>query len=120
VEVSTLGDTLRSFRVAQTGEPVYDNLDLGVIEIHYREYPTRLVFEIVDRGRAIPTWLLEQPKSQTLNPDPTDIDNVPEGGRGIPLIRALFDGIEYTSMSGVNRLRLTKTLIVAPAAPLTL
>ncbi len=128
-DVSIVGDTLRAFRAAPSGEPVGDNIDLGVIEalnnivehayeeragggieIVYKEYVNCLMVEIIDRGRPMPSQLMEGPVTDSLELGATDIQDLDEGGRGLLLIKALFDGIEYTRTSGENRLRLTRTL----------
>ncbi len=131
-DVSIVGDTLRAFRAAPSGEPVSDNIDLGVIEalnnivehayeeraegfieIVYKEYVNCLMVEIIDRGRPIPSQLMEKSVAESVEFGVTDIQDLDEGGRGLLLIKALFDGIEYTRACGQNRLRLTKT-ITAP------
>jgi serine/threonine-protein kinase RsbW len=132
-EISILGEALRAFRAAPTGEPVSDWLDLGVIEalnnvvehghppgtdasiaVSYKEYDHRLVVEIRDRGAPVPPWRFESSTSDPFDFDPADNEDLAEGGRGFPLIRALFDGIEYMRVAGENRLRLTRTLIASP------
>lgn len=66
--------------------------------------------DVWDRGRPIPSDLLEQADDTTFQYDTTDLDQVPEGGMGLALIKAAFDEVTYRSKGGVNRLRLVKRL----------
>ena len=54
--------------------------------------------EIRDPGRPVPAGLF------AAAPDPARIDPLAEGGRGIALIVALSDALDYDSRDGVNRL----------------
>jgi serine/threonine-protein kinase RsbW len=127
-EVSALGSALRAFRSGHD-RCAECHIEIGIIEaltnvvehgyaagadatiaIRYSEYPDRLVTEIVDHGRPIPLDRMEKADAEVFAFDPTDTCNLPEGGLGLSLIRALFDVVEYSSAPAENRLRLTKTI----------
>ncbi|MBP1466876.1 ATP-binding protein [Candidatus Chloroploca sp. M-50] len=44
--------------------------------------------------------------------EPPDLDDIPNGGMGIFLIRKLMDDVTYTRVSGRNHWSLTKSLLV--------
>ena len=62
-------------------------------------------FIIRDRGTAMPSgWL-----SRSIDFDPDDLHNLPEGGMGMALIESIMDHIEYSSdPGGVNSLVMKK------------
>ncbi len=63
--------------------------------------------EIVFVDSGMPRENLEKP---TLNFDPDDIENLPEGGFGLYLIDTMMDENDYYSQNGKNILRLKKML----------
>ena len=63
--------------------------------------------EVVFVDSGMPRENLEKP---TLNFDPDDIDNLPEGGFGLYLIDTMMDENEYYSQNGKNILRLKKMI----------
>jgi serine/threonine-protein kinase RsbW len=90
----------------------------GVVEVVLRLGAAQLVVEITDRGRPMSP---ENRRRLTDGPDPAAPDDlpvgeIPEGGMGFPILRAVLDGLEYTSDDGRNTLRLTKLFNHSPAA----
>ncbi|MGR3249400.1 MAG: ATP-binding protein [Paracoccus sp. (in: a-proteobacteria)] len=67
-----------------------------VIDLIVRKAPERVDIEIRDFGPPIPPDLLQS------SPDIADIDPLEESGRGIPLIKALSDALDYRSAGQSN------------------
>jgi serine/threonine-protein kinase RsbW len=67
--------------------------------------PDRVRLEVIDRGAPVPA---EKQNPRFSEPDPADLDSLTEGGRGIGLIRALMDEVEFQRQDGQNRLVMTK------------
>lgn len=68
-----------------------------------------LVIEVRDAGRAIPRELLDAAGADsTFGFDPTDLDNLPEHGLGLGIIKTAFDHVDYGRDGGLNLLRLEK------------
>jgi anti-sigma regulatory factor (Ser/Thr protein kinase) len=77
------------------------------IEVCCQALRDRLVFTLMDCGQA--------PDPARLAPHP--LDEVSLSGRGTHIIRSIMDEVCYEQVSGVNRLRLSKRLPAAEAAP---
>lgn len=76
-----------------------------LIEVDVRKNDRYVEVVFVDSG--MPRENLEKP---TLNFDPDDIENLPEGGFGLYLIDTMMDENEYYSQNGKNILRLKKMI----------
>lgn len=63
-----------------------------------------------DWGASIPQELLRQTDESVFDFDSDDLQNIPEGGMGLALIRSCFDSVDYQVHQGCNRLLLTKHL----------
>lgn len=63
-----------------------------------------------DCGTSIPQALLRQGDASVFDFDPDDLQNIPEGGMGLALIRSCFDSVDYQVHQDCNRLLLTKHL----------
>ena len=74
--------------------------------------PERLDLYVRDQGQTMPeehrAKLLTG--SQILDFDPLNLEGVPEGGMGLPIIHQLMDEVAYATEGGTNCLRLTKFL----------
>jgi serine/threonine-protein kinase RsbW len=70
--------------------------------------PEEVVIEIIDHAVPIPEGLLAGIAADPFQFDAVDVASLPEGGRGLALIRLTMDGVAYSSEAGENRLRLTK------------
>ncbi|MCB5174502.1 MULTISPECIES: ATP-binding protein [Microvirga] len=77
-------------------------------------HPDRVVIEIVDHAPPMQAGLIEQASEDLFSFDATNLDDVPEGGMGLALIRMNMDEVEYSAGSGENRLRMVKR-VEAPA-----
>lgn len=67
-------------------------------------------FEIIDHGKAGDPAQILLDRRDRLELDPADLDEIPESGRGIAIIQAVMDEIDYCTNQGVNRLTLTKLI----------
>jgi serine/threonine-protein kinase RsbW len=63
-----------------------------------------------DQGSPIPTDLLAQADGSVFDFDPDDLDNIPEGGMGLALIRGCFDQLDYAANGTGNHLHLVKDI----------
>ena len=81
------------------GQDIELQLCLGLEEV---------VIEIIDHAVPIPEGLLAGVAADPFQFDAADVASLPEGGRGLALIRLTMDEIAYRSVAGENRLRLTK------------
>jgi serine/threonine-protein kinase RsbW len=63
-----------------------------------------------DCGAPIPLALMRHSGESVFDFDPDDLQNIPEGGMGLALIRSCFDSVDYQVHQGCNRLLLTKHL----------
>ena len=71
-------------------------------------HPDRLILEICDKGTPIGRDELN--REDALYVDPDNIETIPEGGRGIAIIREVMDSVVYRTEDGKNCLTLTKKL----------
>jgi serine/threonine-protein kinase RsbW len=80
--------------------------DVGVLVSLQKD---RVTIEVVDRALPIEAAVFER-SSDPFAFDETNLDDVPEGGMGLALIRMSMDEVEYMSRDGENRLRMTKLI----------
>lgn len=71
-------------------------------------------FEVWDQGRPMNTETLRRNRSHLLEMNPDELGGAPESGRGLAIIEAIMDSIEYVAAEGWNRFYMTKR--VAPVA----
>ena len=76
------------------------------IDINIRKDPKLLELEIVDVGAPRKNLIIKD-----LDFDPADIENLPEGGMGLFIIKQLMDELDYSSKEGKNYFILKKWLI---------
>jgi len=136
---ATLGDVaglamkLRQFVGPQTPETQVDEIEIGVVEaltnvvkhayagragsleLRCEHQTERIVIELIDHGDALPAGRLEGADGTVFQFDPEDVENIPQGGMGLALIRASFDEVQYDSEPGCNRLTLVKHVRKASA-----
>jgi serine/threonine-protein kinase RsbW len=79
----------------------YVGRDDTVIRMEVRRIPAAIEVTLTDTGAPIPASVLDLPGE-------VSVDS--EHGRGIAIIRAFVDGMDYRSLDGVNRLLLRKAL----------
>ena len=88
----------------------YVGLEAEPFKVRWSVSPRLLMLEIRDRGRPIPEDRLRSAGPEIFGFDPTVLDALPEGGLGLSLMLAAFDRVDYSSVGGVNCLRLTKRI----------
>ncbi|MFC0199413.1 ATP-binding protein [Paracoccus rhizosphaerae] len=76
----------------------------STIDLLVRKAPEQVDVEIRDPGPPIPPNLLQS------SPDIADVDPLEESGRGIPLIKALSDALDYRSAGRSNCMTLRFTV----------
>jgi len=69
-----------------------------------------LTIDIYDTGLALDTGLLERADIAAIEHDISDIENIAEKGRGLPIIKEIMDRVSYKSEGGKNCLTLKKKL----------
>ncbi len=84
----------------------YDGDNSKLIEIIIKKNSKLLEIEIVDTGSPRKSLVIKD-----LDFDPTDIENLPEGGMGLFIIKQLMDELSYNSKEGKNYFILKKWLI---------
>jgi len=77
----------------------------NLIEIIIRINNNQLEIDIVDEGSPRKNLIISE-----LNFDPTDIDNLPESGMGLYIIKQLMDELNYYSLNGKNYFTLRKQI----------
>lgn len=70
----------------------------------------RLVVEIVDHAHPMKEGLLDEATPDRFDFDETNLEDLPESGMGLALIRMNMDEVEYSSSGGENRLRMVKRI----------
>lgn len=75
-----------------------------VVEIACRLERERVVLEVSDRGEP----MKELPRPRPPEFDPSDIENLPEGGMGLFLIGAIMDEVIYVVRDGRNTMTMTR------------
>lgn len=93
-------------------EHAYDEAEEGKITVSYSLSQDGAVIEILDQGRGMASHFLAD-QGGVPDFDPEDIDNLPERGMGIWLIRSCMDSATYHASSDGNRWTLTKSRKVA-------
>ncbi len=83
------------------------------VYITYQAYDDRVVIDIADSGIAINEKLLENDLSN-FDIDKSDIDNLPEGGMGLKIIKTWMDEVHYKTVDGFNHCVLVKYIDPPP------
>lgn len=69
---------------------------------------TEVVLEIIDSSPPMPLFLLEEIDPDALEIDGSDLENVPESGRGLALIVMMMDEVTFHHVGDQTRLRLVR------------
>lgn len=99
--VEAASNCVRHAYHGEAGHPVLVRLTAG---------GERLKITVEDEGRPIPE---DKRRPQPIEFDPSDIESIPEGGRGVFLVHALMDTVEYGREGRRNVLVMTKALSAA-------
>jgi anti-sigma regulatory factor (Ser/Thr protein kinase) len=94
----------------------YAGREGGAVEVDFLAYPDRLVIEIADEGAPIPPAARAGLRNRAPLPErDEDVASLPEGGFGIPILRAVLDEIDYRTGGGRNVLTMTKRTVLSPS-----
>ena len=74
----------------------------GRVEVELAREGRTIALSVLDSGVSFDPTLVPPPRE----PDPADPSTWPEGGMGLPIIRAACDELHYHSEAGRNRLTL--------------
>jgi serine/threonine-protein kinase RsbW len=89
----------------------YDKEAGNKVEVVFNIYPDRLVLDVYDTGKPMQDNLLEQKDISSLEFEPGDLDSIPEGGRGIAIMKEIMDSMDYKTEDGKNCLTMTKKIV---------
>ena len=82
----------------------------NTVEVIFKIYPDRLVLDVLDTGKPMRGHLLKRNDISSLECVPDDPGSIPEGGRGLAIMKAIMDSVEYKTECGKNRLTMTKRI----------
>jgi len=80
------------------------------VEVGFTLHADRLVVDVCDTGKPMEEGFIEQKDISLLEIDPDDLDNIPEEGRGIPIMKEIMDTVTYETENGKNCLTLIKSI----------
>jgi len=83
----------------------YNNADDKEVEVEVRFMQDRIMFTVCDMGSS-----KTGDTAPTLDYDPEDLENLPEGRMGLFLISEIMDEIHYETSGGKNIFTMTKFL----------
>ena len=88
-------------------EHAYSGSDNQQISIEFWLNADLLLIEIMDTGKSMDLKLLDNLGSD-FNFDHTDMENIPEGGMGLKIVKNCMDEMSYQNQNGKNYWSLTK------------
>lgn len=88
-------------------EHAYSGQNGCQITVQYMLENDRLVIKVTDQGKQFDPKRLENLDAD-FDYDPLDIDNLPEGGFGLKIIKSCMDEVLYNRINGNNQWSLTK------------
>lgn len=80
------------------------------VEVIFNIYKDRLAIDVHDTGKSMGNKLLEKKEASSLDFEPDDPGTIPEGGRGLAIIKEITDSVCYKTEGGKNCLTMTKIL----------
>lgn len=80
----------------------------ALIDIEVADTADALVIEIFDTAPPMPLFLLEQAGAQKLDIDVSDLDSIPESGRGLSLIVLSMDHVSFHNEGPRTRMRMVR------------
>lgn len=80
----------------------------GPVRVEAESGPEGVLLRIFDWGRPIPGGALAEAGFHRFDFDPGDLDSVPAGGMGLPLIAMLMDDVGYRTDARQNMLTLLR------------
>jgi serine/threonine-protein kinase RsbW len=88
-------------------EHAFAGSDKHQITIEFLLSEDRLSIEMIDQGKAIEPELLAN-LNANFDFDHTDLDNLPEGGMGLKIVKSCMDEVSYQNKDKRNRWLLIK------------
>ena len=104
VEICVVEAVNNSIEHAYKNEPGHEVMVVFAIG------PDELILDIYDTGTSLDQKLLENADTKCLDIDPGDHDSIPEGGRGLAIIKEIMDSVTYTSKQGEDCFTMIKKL----------
>lgn len=80
------------------------------VEVVFTLYADRLTIDVCDIGNPLDQNIMNKKNVSSLDVDLDDIANLPEGGRGIAIIKEIMDTVSYKSEKRKNVLTMAKRL----------
>lgn len=99
VEVAVVEAVNNAIKHAYRGEPGHE------VEVAITLSPDRITFQVCEQGD-----FMKLPGSSGLNFDPRDIQNLPEEGMGLQIMRSVMDEVRYETTGGRNVVTLSRNL----------
>ncbi len=78
------------------------------VEVLFTIHTDRIICDVCDTGSPMDHHLLEQACEAQLEIDVNNIGNVPESGRGLPIMKTIMDNMTYKTVNGKNCLTMIK------------
>ena len=91
-------------------EHAYRNEKGHEVDVVFTLHPDKLIVDIWDSGKPMDQECMEQKDVPLLEIDPNGLDNIPEQGRGLPIMKEIMDAIIYKTENGKNCLTLIKNM----------
>ena len=82
----------------------YNNLPNNEVKLTFSAYNDRLEIMVIDKGISLPNLKLDV----ALEFDPSDLENLPDGGMGLFLIQQIMDKVSYNVKDNTNTLSMIK------------
>ncbi len=102
IELCLVEAVNNSIEHAYEKRPGYD------IEVIVTPNQERLVLEVCDVGTSMDQTQLENIDMLFEDYNLTDLDSIPEEGRGLPIMKAIMDSVSYKTQNGKNCLTMIK------------
>lgn len=80
------------------------------VEVVFTLYADRLTIDVCDTGKPLDQNIMNKKNVSSLDVDLDDIANLPEGGRGIAIIKEIMDTVSYKSEKRKNVFTMAKRL----------
>lgn len=80
------------------------------VEVVFALSPEELVLDIYDTGIPMEMEMLDRADFKSIEVNPKNLENVAEGGRGLPIIKEVMDSVVYKSENGMNCLTMKMKL----------
>lgn len=93
----------------------YKKESCHTVEVIVSRHDSDFCFEVWDQGMPMKAGALQHDRGHLLELDPQELSGARESGRGLAIMEAVMDTLEYATVDGRNRLSMTKRIAVAAA-----